>query len=45
VLRSLERQEALELERALWGLLAGTDDRAEGRAAFRERRPPRFEGR
>jgi enoyl-CoA hydratase/carnithine racemase len=45
VLRSLERQEALELERALWGLLAGTDDRSEGRAAFRERRPPRFEGR
>ncbi len=28
----------LELERALWGLLALTDDRAEGRAAFREKR-------
>jgi enoyl-CoA hydratase/carnithine racemase len=32
------------LERTLWGLLADTDDRAEGRAAFRERRPPRFTG-
>lgn len=32
------------LERTLWGLLSDTDDRAEGRAAFRERRPPRFTG-
>lgn len=34
----------LTVERALWGLLAATDDRAEGRAAFRERRPPHFKG-
>jgi E-phenylitaconyl-CoA hydratase len=32
------------LERTLWGLLSDTDDRAEGRAAFRERRPPHFTG-
>jgi enoyl-CoA hydratase/carnithine racemase len=35
---------ALMLERGLWGVLSGTDDRAEGRAAFRERRPPKFTG-
>lgn len=34
----------LELERALWTLLATTRDRQEGRAAFRERRAPRFTG-
>jgi enoyl-CoA hydratase/carnithine racemase len=32
------------LERTLWAMLAGTDDRAEGRAAFRQGRPPRFKG-
>jgi enoyl-CoA hydratase/carnithine racemase len=32
------------LERTLWAMLAATDDRAEGRAAFREGRPPRFTG-
>jgi enoyl-CoA hydratase/carnithine racemase len=36
---------SLATERALWGLLSTTDDRAEGRAAFRERRPPEFKGR
>lgn len=36
--------EGRALERALWALLATTDDRAEGRAAFREGRPPRFKG-
>jgi enoyl-CoA hydratase/carnithine racemase len=34
----------LELERALWTLLATTEDRREGRAAFREHRAPRFTG-
>lgn len=33
------------LERVLWSLLAGTEDRAEGRAAFRDKRPPQFRGR
>jgi E-phenylitaconyl-CoA hydratase len=35
----------LELERSLWAQLATTWDREEGRAAFREKRSPRFEGR
>ncbi len=35
----------LELERSLWSQLATTWDREEGRNAFREKRPPRFEGR
>jgi E-phenylitaconyl-CoA hydratase len=34
----------LAVERALWAFLSKTDDRQEGRAAFREKRPPRFEG-
>jgi enoyl-CoA hydratase/carnithine racemase len=34
----------LELERELWRMLSTTRDREEGRAAFRERRPPRFAG-
>ena len=34
----------LELERTLWTLLATTEDRHEGRAAFREHREPRFTG-
>lgn len=35
----------LQRERAMWGLLKGSADRQEGRAAFRERRPPEYEGR
>ncbi|WP_238011382.1 enoyl-CoA hydratase-related protein [Dactylosporangium sp. AC04546] len=35
----------LALERGLWALLAETEDRAEGRAAFREGRAPRFTAR
>jgi len=38
-------KENLALERSLWAQLSTTADREEGRAAFRERRPPRFEGR
>jgi E-phenylitaconyl-CoA hydratase len=34
--------DGLALERSLWEQLAATEDRAEGRAAFRERRPPRW---
>jgi enoyl-CoA hydratase/carnithine racemase len=36
--------ENLALERSLWADLSTTADREEGRAAFRERRPPRFKG-
>jgi enoyl-CoA hydratase/carnithine racemase len=35
----------LAIERTLWSELSTTFDREEGRAAFREKRPPRFEGR
>ena len=38
-----DRTELL-LERALWGVLSVSEDRAEGRAAFREHRKPRFTG-
>jgi E-phenylitaconyl-CoA hydratase len=34
-----------ELERALYGALTMSEDRAEGRAAFREKRKPDFKGR
>jgi enoyl-CoA hydratase/carnithine racemase len=34
----------MAMERLLWRMLADTEDRAEGRAAFREKRPPRFRG-
>lgn len=34
-----------ELERELWAFLSTTADRAEGRAAFRDKRPPKFTGR
>jgi len=38
-------QAGLDLERMLWAELAETEDRAEGRAAFREGRAPRWSGR
>lgn len=38
-------QPGLAMERLLWRMLATTEDRAEGRAAFREKRPPKFRGR
>ena len=41
---SLPLDEGLALERAWWARLASTEDRAEGRAAFREGRPAHFKG-
>lgn len=35
---------AIEMERFVWGLLRDSDDRAEGRKAFQEKRPPRYRG-
>ena len=43
--RALPLAEALRVERDAWGALRDTDDRAEGRAAFAEKRTPRFRGR
>lgn len=43
--RDAPLDQALLAERAAWGLLRDTEDRAEGRAAFAQRRPPRFKGR
>ncbi len=42
---ALEGTDGMRLERTLWAFLSTTEDRAEGRAAFREKRDPRYEGR
>lgn len=42
---SMPLDSAIEVERFVWGLLRDTEDRAEGRQAFREKRPPRYRGR
>lgn len=41
----LPLQAAIESERMAWGVLRNTDDRIEGRTAFKERRKPAFRGR
>jgi len=35
---------AIDAERQVWGLLRDTQDRLEGRAAFKEKRKPKFQG-
>lgn len=42
---ALEGADGLAFERTLWGFLATTEDRAEGRAAFRAKRDPHYRGR
>jgi len=42
--QGLHLDDATDLERIVWGLLRGTNDRAEGRAAFRDKRPPNYTG-
>jgi enoyl-CoA hydratase/carnithine racemase len=43
--RELSIDDGLTLEQALFGLLRDTEDRAEGRKAFAEKRKPRYRGR
>jgi enoyl-CoA hydratase/carnithine racemase len=43
--REMPMSAGLAFDRTLWAWLSGSDDRAEGRAAFREGREPRFKGR
>src|SRR5580698_2572120 len=40
----LENPDGLALERTLWEMVAMTDDYKEARAAFRQKRPPKFTG-
>ena len=44
VAAGMHRAENLDFERGLFNELALTEDRAEGRRAFREKRPPVFKG-
>ena len=37
--------DAIRAERVTWGLLRDTHDRIEGRLAFQQKRPPRYQGR
>jgi E-phenylitaconyl-CoA hydratase len=42
--QAMAPDQALEMERLLWGTLRNTEDRVEGRRAFVEKRPPRWRG-
>ncbi len=42
--QSMAEDQALEVERLLWGTLRNTEDRIEGRRAFTEKRPPQWRG-
>jgi E-phenylitaconyl-CoA hydratase len=42
--REMRIDDGLMLEQALFGLLRDTEDRAEGRKAFAEKRKPKYKG-
>ncbi len=42
--QAMAPDQALEVERLLWGILRNTEDRIEGRRAFQEKRPPEWKG-